>query len=137
MVNLDQVPMVEQSIKGILNYRGKPTPVIDLCQFLKKQACNNSLGSRIIIIDCLQKDNSRRILGLAAERVTEVIKCTEDHIFPSGLNSESTPFLGELYKHNNEIIQMIDVRNILPTSIAQQVFNDDDKKAELNEQGPR
>lgn len=131
MIHLDQIPMVDKIIKGIFNYRGTPTPVIDLCQFFKKRDCENNLGSRIVIINCSQKDNSDRPIGLIAERVTEVVKCTEEQLLSSGIMSDSTPFLGKIYKHNDEIIQLIDTRNILPVSIAEQIFVDDQMSNEL------
>ena len=124
MVNLDQVPMVDKVIKGIFNYRGKPTPVIDLCQFFENRESKNNLGSRIVIIDCKQ-GNSNRAIGLVAERVTEVLKCNEDQLLPSGIISEKTPFLGKIYKYKDELIQLIDTRKILPVSIVQQIFVDD------------
>jgi len=125
MINLDQVPMVEKIIKGIFNYRGKPTPVVDLCQFFEKRDSKNNLGSRIVIINCQQDTGIEKPIGLVAERVTEVLKCDEDKLISSGITSENTPFLGKIYKHNNEMIQLIDTRKILPVSIAQQIFVDD------------
>lgn len=131
MIHLDQIPMVDKIIKGIFNYRGTPTPVIDLCQFFEKRDCENNLGSRIVIINCPQKDNPDRPIGLSAERVTEVIKCTEDQLVSSGVASDSAPFLGKIYKHNDEMIQLMDTRSILPVSIAQQIFIDEPMSDEL------
>ena len=131
LVMLDQVPMVDKIIRGIFNYRGNPTPVVDLCQFFEKRACKNNQGSRIIIIDSVQKDNTARPIGLIAERVTEVLKCSESDLLTSGIASENTPFLGKVYKHNDEMIQLIDTRKILPVSIAQKIFVDEQKNSEL------
>jgi chemotaxis-related protein WspB len=132
LVNLDQVPMVDKIIKGIFNYRGKPTPVVDLCQFFEKRESEHNLGSRIVIIECQQGKRAARPIGLVAERVTEVLKCDEEKLLSSGISSENTPFLGKIYKHNNEMIQLIDTRKILPVSIAQQIFIDDHPINELS-----
>jgi chemotaxis-related protein WspB len=136
MIRLDQIPMVDKVIKGIFNYRGTPTPVIDLCHFFEQRDCKNNLGSRIIIIDCPQGKHSSRPIGLIAERVTETLKCTKQQLMSSGIKSANSPFLGKIYKHNNEIIQLIDSRNILPVSIAQQIFVDDQMDNPPHQQAP-
>jgi len=131
MINLDQVPMVEKIIKGIFNYRGKPTPVVDLCQFFENRDSENNQGSRIVIINCQQGTGADRSIGLVAERVTEVLKCDESQLLSSGITSENTPFLGKIYKHKDEMIQLIDTRKILPVSIAQQIFVDEEISNEV------
>lgn len=123
MIKLDHIPMVDKVIKGIFNYRGIPTPVIDLCQFFEEHDCKENLGTRIVIINFSQNGHPDRPIGLIAERITEVIKCDEQ-LLSSGIKSGSTPFLGDIYKYNDEMIHIIDVRNILPASIAQQIFAD-------------
>ena len=125
LIHLDQVPMVDKIIKGIFNYRGTPTPVVDLCQFFENRDSHNNLGSRIVIIDSHQDSTDSRPIGLVAERVTETVKCDKDKLLSSGIRSEETPFLGKIYKHNDELIQLIDTRKILPISIAKQIFVDD------------
>ena len=39
LIQLEKVPLVESSIKGIFNYRGNPTPVIDLCELFENRSC--------------------------------------------------------------------------------------------------
>ena len=125
MINLDQVPMVDKIIKGIFNYRGRPTPVVDLCQYFEDRESVKNLGSRIVIINSKQSDGSERPIGLIAERITEVLKCDEEELLSSGISSAGTPFLGKIYKHNDEMIQLLDTKKILPVSIIQQIFVED------------
>lgn len=133
LIRLDQVPMVDKIIKGIFNYRGTPTPVIDLSQFFENRESNNNLGSRIVIIDSQEQSKKSRPIGLIAESVTETIKCNKNQLLSSGIVSAETPFLGKIYKHNEEMIQLIDTRKILPVSIAKQIFVDDQVSEELQD----
>ncbi len=132
LINLDQIPMVDKIISGIFNYRGKPTPVIDLCQFFEKRTCTKNQGSRIIIIEPEAENLNSRPIGLIAERVTEVLKCNENELISSGIKSEKTPFLEKIYKHNNEMLHLIDTRHILPISIAKQIFVDDESSEQAS-----
>jgi chemotaxis-related protein WspB len=134
LINLDQIPMVDKIISGIFNYRGRPTPVIDLCQFFEKRCCTKNQGSRIIIIEPDTEIPGSRPIGLIAERVTEVLKCTNDVLISSGIKSEATPFLGEIFKHGDDMLQLIDTRHILPVSIANQIFVDDETTEPVAEQ---
>ena len=121
LVRLDRVPMVDDSILGIFNYRGTATPVVDLCYFFEQRYCDHKLSSRIIIIDIDGDDQPGRKIGLVAECVTEVIKCRDEDMTDSGIASENARFLGGVYKHKNDLIQIIDTGKILPESITRQL----------------
>ena len=126
LVILKNIPMADPRIRGIFNYRGVPTPVVDLCQVFEKRACNNSLSSRIIMINPQALSGLHRPIGLVAESVTEVLQCELDELASSGISQDSTSCLGLIYKYNDELIQIIDTKNVLPESIASQLRNDSD-----------
>lgn len=131
-INLDQVPLVDKIIRGIFNYRGVPTPVVDLCEFFEQRSCSNDLGTRIIIINSKTPSGNSRPIGLIAERVTEVLKCDDSDLKSTGIKSKETPFLGKIFKHGNEMIQLIDTKTILPVSIAEQIFIDEPLSEQAN-----
>lgn len=116
LVRLEHVPRVDACIAGIFNYRGQTVPVVDLCLFFNNQPCRSNLGSRIILIAMQTK-----IIGLLAEHVTEAIKCNESDIGNSGIRAAHAEFLGKIYKHQHEIIQIIDTEKIIPDAIARQL----------------
>jgi len=113
--------MVDPCILGIFNYRGVATPVVDLCYFFQQRYCEHRLSSRIIIIDVSHDPQQPQKIGLVAECVTETIKCLEQNMSDSGIASSNAEFLTGVYKHNNELIQILDTRKILPESITQQL----------------
>jgi len=121
LIELKKVPLADQSIKGIFNYRGTPTPVIDLCQLFESRNCNNNLSTRIVIIEYKALSGISRPIGLVAENVTDVMKCQVDEISNSGIQAKKNDFLGLIYKHKEEMIQLIDTYNLLPESISNQL----------------
>lgn len=121
LVKLDHVPLVEDCIRGIFNYRGTPVPVIDLCMFFENHKCRDNLGSRIIIIHIKMPDGTDKTIGLLAEHMTEVIKCNPKDFTHSGIHAAKAPFLQHVYPYNNELIQIIDVTKVIPDSISQQL----------------
>ena len=123
LIVLKKVPLTERCIKGLFNYRGAPTPVIDLCQLFEKRDCNNSLSSRIIIIEYQTLSGDSRPIGLIGEKVTDIIKCKVDEVANNGIHKEQNDFLGLIYKHNNEMIQLINILKVLPDTINNQLTN--------------
>jgi chemotaxis-related protein WspB len=120
-IKLKKIPLAEKAIKGIFDYRGTPTPVIDLCQLFEGLNCNNNLSTRIVIINYQTLANLSRPVGLVAEQVTTVMKCEAEKISTSGIKTRQNDFLGELVKFNNEMIQLIDTHHVLPDSIRNQL----------------
>lgn len=121
LIELKKVPLAENAIKGLFNYRGTPTPVIDLCQLFEKRYCDNSLSTRIIIIEYKAISGATRPIGLVAEMVTDVMKCEVTEITNTGIQTNHNDFLGLVYKYNNDMIQLIDTHKVLPESISNQL----------------
>ena len=124
LINLKKVPLADKSIKGIFNYRGHPTPVIDLCQLFENRDCVNSLSTRIIIVEYKALSGVSRSIGLIAEFITEVMKCEVNEMENSGIRKDQNDFLGLIYTYNSEMIQLIDTNKVLPESISSQLMSD-------------
>ena len=120
LVAVDRVPMADACILGIFNYRGVATPVVDLCYFFEQRYCEHRMSSRIIIIELSDRQAPTRV-GLVAECVTEVIKCSADELGSSGIDEAHAQFLGSVYKHDEQLVQIIDTEKVLPDSIIRQL----------------
>ena len=123
LIHLKKVPLADKSIRGIFNYRGHPTPVIDLCQLFENRDCTNSLSTRIIIVEYKALSGVTRPIGLIAEFITEVMKCEINEMENSGIHKDKNDFLGLIYTHNSEMIQLIDTNKVLPESISNQLMS--------------
>ena len=124
LIELRKVPLADTSISGIFNYRGHPTPVVDLCQLFEKRNCTKNLSTRIIIIEYKALSGVKRSIGLIAEKITNVMSCEIHEMENSGIHQDKNDFLGLIYTHNSEMIQLIDTNKILPDSISNQLMSD-------------
>lgn len=122
LIPLKKVPLADACIKGLFNYRGQPTPVIDLCQLFEHHPCNDSLSTRIVIVNYQQSSGTPRAVGFIAEHITNVMRCQPDEMYNSGISDSSNDFLGLIYSGNNGMVQLIDTDKILPDSISQQLM---------------
>ncbi len=122
LIQLKKVPLADASIKGLFNYRGQPTPVIDLCQLFEQRPCNDNLSTRIVIVNYPQASVTPRAVGFIAEHITDVMRCQPDDMRNSGITDSSNEFLGLIYSGDNGMVQLIDTDKILPESISRQLM---------------
>lgn len=122
LIPLKKVPLADASLKGLFNYRGQPTPVIDLCQLFEQRPCSDNLSTRIVIVSYQQASGSPRSVGFVAEQVTDVMRCQPDQMRNSGIADSNNDFLGLIYSGDNGMVQLIDTDKVLPRSISRQLM---------------
>ena len=66
-VNLRQLHQIPEYVAGLFNYRGAIVPVIDLCQLIQNHPSLSCLSTRIITVNYVEKENTKRWLGLMAD----------------------------------------------------------------------
>jgi len=122
-VCLKKMPQAPDYIAGLFDYRGQPVPVIDLCHLVRAQTCKRSMTTRIILLDYKQDNGSQRILGLLAEQVTETVKQDQAALLSSELSIGEAPWLGDLVKDDQGLLQLINVDGLLPTAGQTSLFS--------------
>lgn len=103
-VKLTPIPHTENYIAGMFNYRGKATPVIDICSLMIKRPSAAFLSSRIIMVKVVGKNNTIRNIGLLFEKATEILKLDEDLFSDSGVENLEMPFLGPVITDADGVI---------------------------------
>ena len=124
LIELRKVPLADKCIRGIFNYRGYPTPVVDLCQLFESRDCVSNLSTRIIIVEYTALTGIKRSIGLIAEKITNVMNCKANEMENSGIHQDQNDFLGLIYTYNSEMIQLIDTNKVLPDSISNQLMSE-------------
>ncbi|HFD79918.1 MAG TPA: purine-binding chemotaxis protein CheW [Gammaproteobacteria bacterium] len=121
-LELDPVARVPAWIAGLLDYRGTPVPVLDLCRLIAEQPCRNTFGSRIIMVDFVPAGAAGRLLGLLAEGVHETLRLDEEEFSEAGLPRQQAPYLGQATRDGERLIERIRVNELIPPSIRKQLF---------------
>lgn len=128
LTGLKNIPRAPEFIIGLLNYRGTPSPVVDLCKLTEQRDCNKVLSSRIIIINYIDAKGQPHTLGITAEKVTETININRNDFQPSGIVVKDAPFLGEIANNDNNMIQFIEIKKLLPEHVQSILFQEPTKK---------
>lgn len=124
LTKLKKIPKAPAFIAGLLDYRGTPSPIIDLCALIENRSCNKVLSSRIIMINYIDANKQSHVIGIISEKVTETFDITRDDFFNSGVTLEEAPYLGAVANKDENMIQYIEINNLLPESVQSILFKD-------------
>lgn len=121
-VTLKHFPQGPEYVAGLLNYRGLAVPVIDLTLLMSARASRDRISSRIILVDYISGSGDSHPLGLRVEKVTETVKIPDAAFTHSGVETGSAPFLGDVAIHAGNMVQVIEIKKVLPDSMKAMLF---------------
>ena len=122
LVNLKQIPHAPPGVAGAFNYRGEPVPVIDLSALTVGKPSSPRLSTRLVLARCSLPSGEPRVLGLIAERATEIFRRAPRDFQSLGLVLNGAPYLGLVANDDRGMVQCIDVEKLLPESIREMLF---------------
>lgn len=124
LTSIKSIPRAPDYVSGILDYRGLPVPIIDLCQLTNGQDFSKVLSSRIVLVNYTGNDGKVHPLGLIAEKVTETLNIPEENFLSSGISMKDMSYLGGITKNNGKMIQYIEVNELLTEEVQALLFNE-------------
>jgi chemotaxis-related protein WspB len=139
-VELRKIPHAPPFWAGLLGYRGKVVPVIDLGLLLDAGPCRDCLSTRIILVNDSSGDHNHwnqdreascdetreaqanpkptlNLLGLVAEHVSDLTYIRPEQIVPAPVQLPQTPYLGPIVQTDQGIVQLIVVEKVREASL--------------------
>jgi len=120
---LQKIPKAPAYLAGLMNYRGGTVPVVDICMLMSDQPCQFKLSSRIAMVDYKDDEGQTVCIGLLIEHLTETVIYNESDFSESGIKLEESPYLDKVIIDDNHIIQLINLREVIPESAHDILFN--------------
>jgi chemotaxis-related protein WspB len=120
---LKRIPKAPPYVAGLLNYRGETVPVIDICFLMSDRLCELKLSSRIVLVNYKDDDGHAVCIGLLIEHLTETVRFDEQDFSDSGVTLKDNPYLGRVIIDDNSIVQVVDIKKIIPESAHDVLFN--------------
>ena len=124
LVELKKIPESPRGVAGLFNYRGKPVPAVDLGELASGQPAREHLSTRIILVRYPDEGGRQHLLGLIAERATEIIRRDSKEFMEPGLKLSSAPYLGPVLMENGGVVQWVHERRVLPERVRDLLFCD-------------
>lgn len=121
-VGVKEIPHAPAGVAGIIDYHGVPVPLIDLSQLALGRPARQRLGTRIILVNYPDRTGVSHLLGLLAERATEVMRRDSAEFVASGVGNDNAPYLGPVITDADGMIQWVTLDKLLPQSVRDQLF---------------
>lgn len=121
--NLKRIPRAPVYMTGLLSYRGDAVPVMDICYLMSDKPCELKLSSRIALVNHKDEDGQTVRIGLLIEHLTETVRFNEEDFSNSGVSLEEDLFSGKVIIDDAGIVQMINIRTIIPAEVHDILFN--------------
>jgi chemotaxis-related protein WspB len=135
-VALRSIPHAPAFLAGLLGYRGKIVPVIDLGLLLGAAPCRDRLSTRIILVNVAPGDENRgkqdrsesvqdggqspadqerepTLLGLVAEEVSDLTYARSEQLLPAPVRLPDVLYLDAIVQTDQGILQLIAVEKIV------------------------
>jgi purine-binding chemotaxis protein CheW len=112
--DITHLPKQPEYVRGVLNLRGAIVPIVDLrCRF--GQGLTETTPLHIVIIVQIGK----RQIGLIGDRVLDIVSVDAAQIqqVPRTAQGTTSDFLAGLVTHDNVMIALIDLPNLLSAQI--------------------
>jgi chemotaxis-related protein WspB len=145
-VELRVIPYAPPFLAGLLAYRGKVIPVIDLGLLLNGTPCGNRLSTRMILVNDSPGDQNQQtgppgwteetpgrspkdpasnvsLLGLIGEEVSDLVDVRSEQVTPAPVQLAQAPFLGAIVQTDVGIVQLIAVERIRESSLRDYILD--------------
>ena len=132
LLEITRVPQTPVGVAGLINYRGRPVPVIDLSELMLGEPARPHISTRLILVRY-----GERLLGLIAEQATEMMRREAGSFADSGLASDAAPCLGPVTQDGGRLVRRIDVQKLLPPDVSSVLFRQTEENAWSTPESPR
>ena len=122
LVDMKHLPNAPTGVAGLINYRGRPVPVMDLNELTLHHKSAERMSTRIILIKYPDHHGREHPLGLIAEKATSTIRREPGDFIEPGLNLAGTPYLGPVLMEDKTPIQWIYGQHLLSNEIRDKLF---------------
>jgi chemotaxis-related protein WspB len=123
LLDLKKIPQAPPGLAGLINYRGQPVPAVDLSRLVLGQAAPPRFSTRIVIVRCDRPDSSPQLVGLIAERATEILRKAPHEFVQTGLGDLEKAFLGPVLMDPKGPIQWIHEDKLLGSDVRQLILD--------------
>ncbi len=102
-VPLRPLPHAPDHVVGLLPYRGRVVPVVDLAALFGTGHCTSRLSTRILVLGIAGQPS----FGLLAERIMDLQAVADGDWLPTGVAAPTAPFLGPVTRTGSDLVQLL------------------------------
>ena len=113
MQDVTSVPRRPDYVSGVINLRGRITPVVDLRKRFNLPETEISRESRIVVVDIDGQD-----IGMIVDAVTEVLRISSDQIEPPSnmIAAGGSDYIVGIAKLESQLVLLLDLERVLTSA---------------------
>jgi chemotaxis-related protein WspB len=116
LLRITRVPHAPSGVAGLINYRGRSVPVVDLRELMLGESARPHISTRLILVR-----HGEHLLGLIAEQATEMMRREQVSFADSGVANDTAPYLGPVTQDGDRLIRRFEVHE-LPAAVSGGLF---------------
>jgi chemotaxis-related protein WspB len=132
LVQITRVPQAPIGVAGLINYRGRFVPVVDLSELMFGEPARPHISTRLILVRY-----GEHLLGLIAEQATETMRREAASFADSGIANDAAPYLGPVTHDGGQLIRWLEVQKLLPAAVSSVLFRRAEENAWSTPESPR
>jgi len=122
LLELQRLPHAPRGVAGVVNYRGNPVPAVDFSQLVLGQPAAERLSTRIIIVKHPDGQGREQLLGIIAEKATDLLHKDAADFGPPAGQGRSAPYLGPVFVDDKGPVQCLREQQLLPEPVRDVLF---------------
>jgi chemotaxis-related protein WspB len=132
LLEITRVPKAPAGVAGLINYRGRFVPVVDLSELMLGEPARPHISTRLILVRY-----GDHLLGLIAEQATEMMQREAGSFADTGIASDAAPYLGPVTQDGGRLVRLIEVQKLLPAAASSVLFRQAEENAWSTPESPR
>jgi len=111
--DITRIPQTPEFMRGVVNVRGSAVPVVDLKMKFGLGRVEQTLNTRIVIVE-IKREDGVSVMGALADSVKEVLELETDRIDPPPRMGAAVraDFIRGIGKHGDRFILILDVDKV-------------------------
>jgi len=122
LVALKQLPGAARGVAGLMDFRGTAVPVVDLTELALGRPARRLVSTRLLIVRYAPAGAAPALLGLIAERATEMLRKAAGEFQAAGVATPGARFLGPVAPDRRGLIQRIEIDALLTDEVRAALF---------------
>ncbi len=123
LIKLKKIPSSPGYISGVINYHSEAIPILDLCALTEGTPCREVYSTRIILVHYPLTDGKEKLVGLIAEKVTDVVRSDQSDKQSSGVFIDEALNTHIIQPGSEEMVQWFDIAQMIPHETMQNLFH--------------